>query len=148
MSDLFKKHLTIQEIQAILTRFIVDPDTECWNWTGARVSNGYGQVRYNGYRVTTHRLMYVAFYGSIEQELQVDHLCRNRLCMKPSHLESVTQTENLKRSDAWLTNSEKTHCKRGHEFTEANTYKAPSTKCKNGHARVCRQCVKDKLKAI
>ena len=110
-------------------------DDGCIEFTGARVT-GYGQLRVNGTRVLTHRLAYESEVGPILQELQLDHLCRNRACVNVDHLEPVTQRENVLRGDTIAAaNAAKTHCVHGHELTTANTY----IRLTNG-ARVCRTC--------
>ena len=68
----------------------------------------------------------------------LDHLCKNKSCVNPQHLEVVTNTENVMRADGVCAlNAKKTHCKHGHEFTELNTYR---TKV----GRVCKQCLRDR----
>jgi hypothetical protein len=71
----------------------------CWEWTSTRMSAGYGQM-WDGTRGRTqgaHRLFYEAFIGPIPEGLELDHLCRNRACVRPDHLEPVTRRENLLR---------------------------------------------------
>lgn len=117
----------------------------CWTWQGAK-SFGYGKF---GIKTTSgkwtmcwsHRFSYELKHGTIGKGLHIDHLCRNRACVNPDHLEAVLQRTNLLRGTGFSAiNFKKTHCKRGHEFTEENTYKT-----KNG-GRNCRQCSLDSIK--
>ena len=111
------------------------PPGKCWEWVGA--AGGKGEHRYGVFQNTTaHRWNYARIHGD-PGDLVVDHLCGNKMCVNPDHLEAVTQRENLLRSPNTLNskNAAKTHCKDGHEFTEENTYISPT----NGQ-RVCRTC--------
>lgn len=112
----------------IMDRFMwfVEQTDECGNWTG-QTTRGYGRFRT---RVSVsqwkndqaHRVSYELFVGPIPEGLTLDHLCRNRRCVRPSHLEPVTMRENLMRGTSFAaTNAAKTHCVHGHEFTAANT---------------------------
>lgn len=112
-----------------------EPDGECLVWTGARQPTGYGQI-WNGIRPEqVHRIVYRSVHGSIPDGMEIDHLCRNRSCVRIDHLEAVPHKENMRRSKSIMAeNAAKTHCKRGHEFSGSNLYLAP-----NG-TRHCRAC--------
>lgn len=75
-------------------------ETGCWVWTGALSAKGYGQIRLpGGSTAYTHRESYVEFVGPIPAGLHIDHLCRNRSCFNPDHLEPVTPQENARRGE-------------------------------------------------
>ena len=95
----------------------------CWNWTGALV-DGYGQFWNGNKLVPAHQYSYEIFVGPIPEGLQLDHLCRNRACVEPSHLEVVTLQENIRRGLTGKlnnTNALKTHCLHGHPYNSENT---------------------------
>jgi len=95
---------------------------KCWLWVGARSSTGYGQIAAAGRLVYAHRFAYELLVGDIPETLQIDHLCRNRACVNPDHMEAVTQRVNILRGESTAArNAAKTHCRRGHPFDEANT---------------------------
>lgn len=105
----------------------------CWIWTAYKDRDGYGlsnrpKVMGRGSN-RAHRIAYEIEHGSIPPG-HLDHLCRNRACVRPSHLEPVTAKVNAERG----MKAQQTHCKRGHEFNEQNTYQKP-----NG-TRACRRC--------
>jgi hypothetical protein len=108
------------------------PSDECLIWTGARTHNGYAHARVKSKYVRVHRFVYEAIRGPIPQGLQLDHLCRNRACINPLHLEPVTGKENMRRGIG-NQNKEKTHCIRGHELSGDNLYVF-------GKMRTCRAC--------
>lgn len=94
----------------------------CWEWIAAK-TNGYGVVQHNGRLQRAHRVVYELLVGSIPEGLELDHLCKNRGCVNPLHMEPVTGIENNARSDSMSAlHARQTHCKRGHEFTTNNTY--------------------------
>jgi hypothetical protein len=113
------------------------PMSGCWLWCGA-MSNGYGVVgggpRGMRWSSKAHRHSYEVLVGSTPDGLDLDHLCRVRNCVNPTHLEPVTRQENLARSPLTAhARKHATHCKRGHEFTEENTAIAAGL-------RRCRAC--------
>lgn len=116
----------------------------CWNWTQCRNTDGYGVVGRNRRRYPAHRYAWTLLRGPIPDGMELDHLCRNRGCVNPDHLEPVTHTENILRGDSpQAINSRKTHCIRGHEFTEANTYTY-----KGRHCRTCQRAFAARHKAL
>lgn len=119
---------------------------ECWEWTASHGSTGYGQFAIDGVLYSVHRISYMLHVDVIPDDLTIDHLCMNKSCVNPRHLEPVTAGENSRRAwEAGLVmepplaevNRRKTHCSRGHAFDEANTHIAT-----DGH-RTCRACKRE-----
>jgi hypothetical protein len=101
-----------------------DPNI-CWEWIGYRNTNGYGCVFDKTARrmVRAHRWAYERWVGPIPDGLQIDHLCRNKRCVNPAHLEPVTLVENVLRGESpWAQRRRQTHCKNGHAFSPENTH--------------------------
>lgn len=106
-----------------------DDATDCWLWTGALNSTGYGQWGVVGKSRSTHRVAYEALVGPIPDGLTIDHLCRVKVCCNPAHLEPVTIAENIRRAGAAIE-----QCVNGHDYTAENTLRNSQ-----GH-RYCREC--------
>lgn len=119
-------------IATLLKQAIVTAEG-CWVWTGSKAGAGYGTtyVSKRG-REYVHRLSYIDRHGSIPEGLEIDHLCRERLCFNPEHLEAVTHAENRRRARREL-------CHRGHPLADGLEIQ--------GHGRRCRRCDADKKRA-
>jgi len=118
----------------------------CWLWTG-HIVLGYGRLligsRTDKSRraIPAHRFAYELLIGPIPEGAELDHLCRNRCCVNPSHLEPVTRKENILRGNGITAqNARKTHCPKGHPYDEANTILIT-----NG-GRKCRACRDERYK--
>lgn len=133
--------LHIKDVQRFFSKIQVDKNTGCWTWTAYRNRLGYGKVAWKGEATTIHRIMYAWLVAPLprgfaaRKTAQLDHLCKNRACCNPTHLELVTQKTNILRSTAPSAGyARRAHCSKGHEFTPENTYKS-----KKGE-RICRTC--------
>jgi hypothetical protein len=94
----------------------------CWLWTGGKSPNGYGHFSDRPWQGGAHRWAYEHLVGPIPSGLCLDHLCRVRHCVRPEHLEPITQRENLLRGRTLqAANRAKTHCIHGHPFDDENT---------------------------
>lgn len=108
----------------------------CWIWTGATIPTGYGQVRGAGMNHRAHRVAYELVIGPIPDGLELDHLCSNRGCVNPDHLEPVRHAENIRRGRGGANSAARTHCPQSHPYDEANTYLYQGR-------RFCRACLGD-----
>lgn len=77
--------------------YTINNITKCWEWNRRLINGGYGLKRFKGKYHLAHRLYYERYKGKIEHGLEVDHLCRNRKCVNPEHLEAVTKEINQRR---------------------------------------------------
>jgi len=113
----------------------VDKSGDCWLWLGAITGAGYAEININGRPVLGHRWSYEQVYGPIPAGHQLDHLCRNRACVRPQHLEAVTCRINLLRGKTiTAAHAAKTSCPSGHPYSPRNTYRTPKG------FRQCRTC--------
>jgi len=114
-----------------------DRTGDCWVWTGFIMPNGYGQASAEGKHVYAHRYSYEHYVGPISEGLVIDHLCRNRACVRPDHLEVVsTQVNNARGAGAWALTG---MCNKGlHDVTD------PTTWAGNGAGKyTCKACRKE-----
>lgn len=113
----------------------------CWPWLGSMHLNGYAQVTTPEHAsYLGHRAMYELLIGPIPEGLDLDHLCRNRACVNPTHLEPVTRQVNLLRGIGIPAQQvKKTHCPAGHP------YDAENTAMDAGH-RLCRTCGRERAR--
>src|SRR5262245_11493011 len=110
-------------------------ENDCWKWISA-VSNGYGYFSVaNGFRMRAHVISYeLRARMPLPSDMEIDHVCRNTLCVNPKHLEVVSHRENMLRGDGpTAINARKAYCIRGHPLFGANLYLHPKQ-------RVCRIC--------
>lgn len=152
------RHLVDRELPAKDVRRIADPSRfwskvqpegdggvdNCWLWVGQLNANGYGVFKTGGPGSATgaHRVAYELMVDNIPEGLQIDHLCRTTSCVNPWHLEPVTAQVNVARSTAGSAararQQAKTHCPKGHEYTEANVLVKKTNY--GGTSRGCRAC--------
>lgn len=110
----------------------------CWESDGGHSAAGYTMFRWGGTQEYGHRVMYELMVGPIPDGMELDHLCRNRGCARPDHLEAVTHAENMARGAAAM----RTHCPHGHAYTPENTYIVQAT-----GGRQCKRCSYERNKA-
>lgn len=128
-----------QANETAITRFWrkVVPTEVCWHWIGGKNKNGYGQFQIGGYKsrtVNVHRFAYELQFGVIPTGKEIDHKCRNRACVKPSHLRAISHKENVLCGISFAAEfAKRTYCKHGHLLAGQNL--KPSS-----DRRRCRLC--------
>lgn len=115
-------------------------EDECWPWAAYVSRDGYGHFWRDGQAVSAHRIAYELAYGPVPYGKQIDHLCRNRDCCNHSHLEAVTQGENIRRGEVGINMRSKTHCPQGHPYSGLNLYVTPDGR------RDCKTCRRDRMR--
>ena len=113
-------------------------DASCWDWLASRTPKGYGHLSVNGRLVSAHRAVWILCRGPIPEGFEIDHICRNRGCVRPEHLQVVPPGFNVRQGveEHVRRKRAQTHCIHGHPLDSENTY---VTKDKR---RKCRTCVK------
>ena len=121
----------------------VEKTDGCWLWKGFKNYGGYGVIHaYKGKNFLAHRVSYELHKGKIPKEKYIDHLCRNRACVNPNHIELVTFKENILRGESFSAiNAKKTHCPQGHEYSKENTI---IHHAHGGKGRYCQKCQRAK----
>jgi HNH endonuclease len=114
---------------------VVEGHGPCWIWTGAKSAAGYGQLRTGDTLFYAHRLAYEELVGPIPEDRELDHLCGNRGCVNPAHMEAVSHAENMTRWRGVPIDQ----CIRGHDLRQARINKRG--------VRVCRICMRDYMRA-
>jgi hypothetical protein len=126
----------------------VDMTYSCWYWR-ANKRGGYGQFWYEGRFVGAHRYAYELLVGKIPEGLHIDHLCKNKSCVNPAHLDPTTNRDNLLRAgtNPAAVNAIKTHCIKGHELKGNNLHinkKTGQRRCNHCHNTHNRKYEEDK----
>jgi hypothetical protein len=115
------------------------PDSSCWIWAGPKGGGQYGSFAHSNWGTARpHRIMYMWVHGPIPGGKVIDHLCRNRLCVSPDHLEAITDRENILRGNGSpAQNARATHCKDGHPLTGDNVIQSILEKKGERQCRIC-----------
>lgn len=142
-----KKVMKKEQLKEYIKKRIKTDMNGCWIWQLAiRKSNGYSICNIlfeSGRRMFIgHRLAYEVFVGEIPNGLTIDHLCKNKACVNPEHLEAVPLRVNLQR----YIGSTETHCKMGHEYTKDNTIVYKTRGVFRG--RACRKCCNSRVRRL
>lgn len=130
--------LRASDVTRFWRKVTVGDTDDCWLWKGVPSTKWYGGFGLAGKVIQAHRLAYQMLVGPIPKGQCIDHLCQEKHCVNPKHMELVTRAENVMRGDSVpAKNGRKTHCNRGHPLSGDNLYSAPSN-----NKRYCRKCQK------
>ena len=114
----------------------VDKSGDCWLWMGSLTASGYGSFRGENRTVLSHRQAYELLVGCIPDDLTIDHLCRVRRCVNPTHMETVTNRINILRGNGISARAAlRIHCPHGHPYDLFNTIR--DNGCRR--CRICRE---------
>lgn len=123
---------------------LVNTQNSCWLWSGGLHEGGYGVFNSGTRLMGSHRWIYQQVFGKIPNGYEIDHLCKTPGCVRPSHLEAVTPSENCKRSSSWhhfvRSASKIRECPKGHPYNDVNTY------LDKQNCRHCKTCDRERSK--
>ena len=133
-----------EEVSAVSTlrerfeaKVSIEPNTGCWLWAASVNRHGYGCIKEKGSVLRAHRVSWLLHVGPVPEGLELDHLCRVRCCVNPSHLRAVTSRENTLAGEGLTARqARQTHCKRGHSL------EGPNLRIEAGGRRRCMACEK------
>lgn len=130
-------------LDRLVARTEIDNTTGCWIWTGFTNEKGYGRMWVAGKLQRVHRLSWLEHGHQIGQGERLDHLCRNRACWNPAHLEPVTNRENILRGEGpTAANARKTHCAHGHALVEGNIRQRGGDRAHHRECLTCRRAAR------
>lgn len=139
--------------EAVFWSRVTEQPSGCWAWLGTIERGGYGMFRLSGVSVRAHRYAYELLIADIPDGLVIDHLCRNRACVNPWHMDPVTNEVNVMRGRSFaVQNAEATHCPEGHAYAGENlTVTARGWRqcrsCRNAASRAYYRANADRLRA-
>lgn len=133
------KRLSQQPLDVWFWPRIRKTESGCWEWQGAQFNGGYGRIKYDGQDQVAHRVAYLVLVGPIPEGMTLDHLCRNRICVNPEHLEPVDMRTNVLRGETiTAANAHKEVCLRGHPLSGDNLF------VRRDGRRRCRECERER----
>jgi hypothetical protein len=145
-TDSICDNLSYSELDILRFMFAIGKFTtieECWPWNRP-LDNGYGRFPHKGRTKLAHRAAWEIWFGNIPEGLHIDHLCRNRSCVNPHHMEPVSIAENVLRGEGTsANNARKTHCLKGHPLSGENLYLYKGSRNGKAH-RACISCMRSR----
>lgn len=129
-------------VELFMAKVAIGHGGGCWFWLGDKDERlGYGRCSRYGRKIMAHRESYSLFIGPVPPGLELDHLCKNRACVRPDHMEPVTHAENILRGDTFQArNAAKSACDNGHPFDSSNTAIRVRRSRGGRTSRICRTC--------
>lgn len=141
----YMKRILVRERERVHKHIKINSDNECWEWTATLTPSGYGQG-YDRYTITNctvqfaHRIVYKLYKGDIPKDLDLDHLCKNRKCVNPEHLQPITKKDHRKRTWEQRKKNPPMFCKHGHPLSGSNLYIYKRPNNPEFQMRSCKAC--------